>query len=112
RTRHRPSHRYPRTRRRLSLDGLPARANRASSPVPRKRPRPPPRPPGPNHRGRRMNCSSTQLEAFLARLYVDPEARANFKASPRAEAQKAGLSEDHCAALENLDWIGLEMAAR
>ena len=59
-----------------------------------------------------MNCSSTQLEAFLARLYVDPEARANFKANPRAEAQKAGLSEDHCAALENLDWIGLEMAAR
>ena len=34
------------------------------------------------------------------------------KVNPRAESQKAGLSEDHCIALENLDWIGLEMAAR
>lgn len=56
--------------------------------------------------------SSIQLEAFLARLYVDSDARANFKANPRAEAKKAGLSEDQCTALEKLDWIGLEMAAR
>jgi hypothetical protein len=56
--------------------------------------------------------SSTQLEAFLARLYVDSDARAKFKANPRAEAKKAGLSEEQCTALENLDWIGLEMAAR
>lgn len=56
--------------------------------------------------------SATLLEAFLARLYVDAEARANFKANPRAEAKKAGLSDEQCTALENLDWIGLEMAAR
>jgi hypothetical protein len=56
--------------------------------------------------------SSTQLEAFLARLYVDAHARVKFKSNPRAEAKKAGLSEVQCAALENLDWIGLEMAAR
>ncbi|HKN74769.1 MAG TPA: hypothetical protein VJW94_06310 [Candidatus Acidoferrum sp.] len=56
--------------------------------------------------------SASQLEAFLARLYVDADARANFKADPRAESQKAGLSEEQCAALEKLDWIGLEMAAR
>jgi hypothetical protein len=56
--------------------------------------------------------SSTQLEAFLARLYVDADARANFKGNPRGEAKKAGLSEEQCTALENLDWIGLEMAAR
>ena len=56
--------------------------------------------------------SSTQFEAFLARLYVDPNARANFKANPRAESQKAGLSDLECTSLENLDWIGLEMAAR
>lgn len=59
-----------------------------------------------------MNSSSTHLEAFLARLYVDAKARAIFKADPHAEAKKAGLSDDECIALENLDWIGLEMAAR
>jgi hypothetical protein len=56
--------------------------------------------------------SATLLEAFLARLYVDAEARSNFKANPRAEAKKAGLSDEQCTALEKLDWIGLEMAAR
>jgi hypothetical protein len=59
-----------------------------------------------------MSSSSTRLETFLARLYVDAHARANFKANPRAEAKKAGLSDYESAALENLDWIGLEMAAR
>ena len=39
-------------------------------------------------------------------------ARASFKSNPRAEAKKAGLSDDQSTALENLDWIGLEMAAR
>jgi len=56
--------------------------------------------------------SANQLEAFLARLYVDAAARANFKANPRAESKKAGLSDEQCTALENLDWVGLEMAAR
>ena len=55
--------------------------------------------------------SSTRLEAFLARLYVDSEARASFKANPRAEAKKAGLSDEQSTALENLDCIGLQMAA-
>ena len=59
-----------------------------------------------------LSSNSAQLEAFLARLYVDAHARANFKANPRAEAKKADLSDLECAALENLDWIGLEMAAR
>jgi hypothetical protein len=59
-----------------------------------------------------MSSSSTQLESFLARLYVDANARANFKSNPCGEAKKAGLSDDQCAALENLDWVGLEMAAR
>lgn len=59
-----------------------------------------------------MSSNSTQLETFLARLYVDAHARAKFKANPRAEAKRADLSDDECAALENLDWIGLEMAAR
>jgi Aromatic-ring-opening dioxygenase LigAB, LigA subunit len=56
--------------------------------------------------------SARALEAFLTRIYVDAAARARFKADPRAEAQAAGLSDEECTALENTDWIGLEMAAR
>jgi hypothetical protein len=56
--------------------------------------------------------SLAQFEAFLGRLYVDAGARADLKANPRAESQKAGLSEEQCSSLKNLDWIGLEMASR
>ena len=59
-----------------------------------------------------MSSDPTQLEIFLARLYTDAHARADFKANPREEAKRAGLSEEQSAALERLDWIGLEMAAR
>ena len=56
--------------------------------------------------------SAERLEAFLARLYVDPKERAKFRANPVAEAKNAGLSSSECQALENIDWVGLEMAAR
>jgi hypothetical protein len=56
--------------------------------------------------------SSPELEQFLATLYVNPEVRARFLAAPGEEAKRAGLSEEHCRALENIDRIGLEMAAR
>jgi hypothetical protein len=56
--------------------------------------------------------SARNLEAFLARIYVDKKARSRFKINPRAEGKLAGLSNEECAALENTDWIGLEMAAR
>jgi len=56
--------------------------------------------------------SARKFEAFLTRIYVDASARANFRANPRAEALQAGLSEQECAALENTDWVGLELAAR
>lgn len=56
--------------------------------------------------------NSPDLERFLAKLYVDSEARARFLASPRAEAARAGLPEEQCRALENIDRVGLEMAAR
>jgi hypothetical protein len=59
-----------------------------------------------------VSSSTAQLEAFLARLYIDPAARASFKSNPRTEAEKAGLTDEQRAALENLDWIGLEMTAR
>jgi hypothetical protein len=52
------------------------------------------------------------FESFLTRIYVDAGARARFRKNPRAEAQRAGLSEEECTALENADFAGLEMAAR
>jgi hypothetical protein len=56
--------------------------------------------------------SARAFEAFLTRIYVDVGARARFKANPREEALQAGLSDEECTALENTDWVGLEMAAR
>ena len=56
--------------------------------------------------------SAREFEAFLARIYVDAEVRARFKANPREEAEQAGLSAKECAALEKTDWVGLELAAR
>ena len=56
--------------------------------------------------------SARQFEAFLARIYVDPSARAAFMSNPRIEASRAGLSEEECTALEKTDWAGLEMSAR
>jgi hypothetical protein len=55
--------------------------------------------------------SASAFEAFLVRLYVDAEARARFKANPRAEVERAELTGDECEALMTIDWIGLEMTA-
>ena len=56
--------------------------------------------------------SARAFESFLARIYVDASARARFRENPRAEAERAGLSDAECTALENTDFVGLEMAAR
>jgi len=55
--------------------------------------------------------NAQKFEAFLAKLYVDDQARSRFVADPRREALNAGLTEDDCAALEKIDLIGLELAA-
>jgi hypothetical protein len=55
---------------------------------------------------------TSALEHFLATLYVDGDARARFLANPGAEAARAGLSKEQCRALEKIDRVGLEMAAR
>jgi hypothetical protein len=55
--------------------------------------------------------SAPKFEAFLANLYVDNQARSRFLANPRGEALAAGLTDDECAALDKIDWIGLEFAA-
>lgn len=56
--------------------------------------------------------SSLLFEAFLARIYVDPNARAEFLFDPIGKARRAGLSEDECDALQRIDRVGLELASR
>ncbi len=55
--------------------------------------------------------TSPAFEAFLARVYVDPAARAQFLADPRGSAVRAGLSEAESDALARVDRLGLELAA-
>ena len=55
---------------------------------------------------------SNRLEAFLAKIYVDAEARAKFLADPRTEATDAGLTPDEVDSMEKIDRTGLEMTAR
>lgn len=54
---------------------------------------------------------SARLEAFLARLYVEADTRARFLQDPRKEAVAAGLSPTEVEAMEQMDRVGLEMAA-
>lgn len=51
------------------------------------------------------------FEAYLTKLYVDREARAEFLADPRAAAGRAGLNDAECDSLAAIDRTGLEMAA-
>ena len=55
--------------------------------------------------------SAARLEAFLAQLYVDEQARRRFLSNPHDEAANAGLSDQDCTALANIDLVGLEFAA-
>jgi hypothetical protein len=53
-----------------------------------------------------------EFETFLARLYTDAALRSRFLTAPRAEAERCGLTDEECAALERIDRAGLELAAR
>jgi len=53
--------------------------------------------------------STSLLEAFLARIYVDAQARERFLSEPAAEALKAGLSDDEIEAVKQIDQVGLEL---
>jgi hypothetical protein len=55
--------------------------------------------------------SATTFESFLARIYIDTQARVRFLADPYGEAAKAGLTAEECAALAQIDRVGLELAA-
>ena len=56
--------------------------------------------------------STALFEAFLARIYVDANARTEFLSDPLGEAQRAGLSPEEAQALQNIDWVGLKLASR
>jgi hypothetical protein len=64
----------------------------------------------------RCDCQHTRhssaLEAFLAQLYTDARLRARFLAAPLAEATRAGLAAPEAQALQYMDCVGLELAAR
>jgi hypothetical protein len=53
----------------------------------------------------------SEFEAFLARIYTDPETRARFIVDPSGQAQRAGLRPDECRTLEQIDRAGLELVA-
>jgi hypothetical protein len=56
--------------------------------------------------------SSSRFEAFLARIYVDDDARAAFLDDPRTEAAKAGLTDTEVESLTKIDRVGLDLFAK
>lgn len=55
---------------------------------------------------------SVRLESFLAKIYVDAEARVKFLADPRKAATDAGLTPQEVDSMEKIDRAGLEMTAK
>jgi uncharacterized protein len=58
------------------------------------------------------NRLSAAFEVFLTQLYVDAPVRRRFLADPLAEATRAGLTTPEVQALQHIDRVGLELAAR
>lgn len=59
-----------------------------------------------------VGANSANLEALLARIYVDEPLRATFLAAPEEFAHRHDLNPDDTAALISIDRTGLAMAAR
>ena len=55
--------------------------------------------------------SASIVEAFLARIYVDAQARERFLSNPTAEARAAGLAPEEVDAVTQIDQVGLELFA-
>ena len=55
--------------------------------------------------------SSIALEAYLAKLYTDVDAREAFLVDPERAARDEGISDTDAAALRDIDKTGLQMAA-
>ena len=59
-----------------------------------------------------MRDEAQSWENLLARLFVDEELRARFKADPTCVGKEFGLDDRALAAFANADWVGLDLAAR
>ena len=55
--------------------------------------------------------SQIAVEAYLAKLYTDADARTVFLADPMRAARMAGLSDEEAKSLCTIDRAGLKMAA-
>lgn len=55
--------------------------------------------------------SDSRFESFLAKIYVDENARARFLVDPRGEAVKAGLTPEQVEDVAQIDRDGLELLA-
>jgi hypothetical protein len=55
--------------------------------------------------------SSPALETFLAALYTDAGLRERFLQDPESTALHAGLSQEEAGMLDDIDRVGLQMAA-
>ena len=55
--------------------------------------------------------SAQKFEAFLAKLYVDDNARSRFLADARREASNAGLTDEECAAALGAAGVAVERGA-
>jgi hypothetical protein len=58
-----------------------------------------------------MRSPAQASEALLARLFTDSEFRERFKQDPRGSGREIGLDDAALATLEQIDWVGLELAA-
>ena len=56
--------------------------------------------------------STPRFESFLAKIYVDEEARVRFLADARGEALKAGLTDEEVDAVVKIDRVGLDLLAK
>jgi hypothetical protein len=59
-----------------------------------------------------MHSCAQACEDLLARLFTDAGFRARFRGDPQAVGRDVGLDATTLAALERIDWVGLELAAR
>ena len=56
--------------------------------------------------------NDSQLESFLACIYVDRKARENFLADPRGEATRCGLTAQQVEDVLKIDRDGLDLLAQ
>jgi hypothetical protein len=59
-----------------------------------------------------MRSAAQACEDLLAQLLSDAALRSRFKANPQGVGREFGLDAAALAALDRIDWVGLELAAR